>query len=236
MKKTISFIIPVYNEEENIEQFINQLKKIKINKYKKEIIVIDNNSTDSSKNKILKTKIKYFSEKKIGYGYAIKKGLNLAKGDLLVTIEPDNTFEIKDVYKFLNYIDYFDCVFGTRTSKSTIGSHAKMGKFLRYGNIFVAKTMEYLFFGPTLSDVGCTFKMFKKNIYKKIRNKIFVNDSAFQAELMIRLIQLRCKIVEIPIFYNKRIGYSKITYNFISSFLLGIKMIFLIFKNRLICK
>jgi hypothetical protein len=110
-----------------------------------------------------------------------------------------------------------------------------MGKFLRYGNIFVAKIIEYLFFGPTLSDVGCTFKMFKKKNYNKIKNKIFVNDSTFQAELMIRFIQCRSKIVEIPIFYNKRIGNSKITYNFISSFVLGVKMILLIFKNR-ICK
>jgi glycosyltransferase involved in cell wall biosynthesis len=235
MKKMISFIAPVYNEEENINRFINQLKKIKINKYKKEIIIIDNNSKDNSKNEILKSKIKYYCEKKIGYGYALKKGLNLAKGDFLVTIEPDNTFEIKDIYKFLNYIDYFDCVFGTRTSKSTIAKEAKMGKFLRYGNIFVAKIIEYLFFGPTLSDVGCTFKMFKKKNYNKIKNKIFVNDSTFQAELMIRFIQCRSKIVEIPIFYNKRIGNSKITYNFISSFVLGVKMILLIFKNR-ICK
>jgi glycosyltransferase involved in cell wall biosynthesis len=43
----ISFIAPVYNEEENINRFINQLKKIKINKYKKEIIIIDNNSKDN---------------------------------------------------------------------------------------------------------------------------------------------------------------------------------------------
>ena len=50
MKKMISFIAPVYNEEENIYRFISQLKKIKINKYKKEIIIIDNNSKDNSKN------------------------------------------------------------------------------------------------------------------------------------------------------------------------------------------
>jgi glycosyltransferase involved in cell wall biosynthesis len=237
MKKTISFIVPCFNEEQNIKNFIYQILNLNINNYFKEIIIVDNNSNDNSKQLIQDiTKkypmVKYLFQKKIGYGFALQKGLNFANGDLLVTVEPDNTFFINDLKKFLSYIDEFDCVFGTRTSKSLIKHSAKMGSFLRYGNIFVAKIMEYLFLGPSLTDVGCTFKMFKRNSYNKIKYKIKINDSAFQVDLMIRFIQSKCSIVEIPVFYCERVGYSKITYNFNSSFKLGLRMIYLIFKFR----
>ncbi len=226
-----SIVLPTYNEEENIKNFINNLEKVNI---KKEIIAVDNNSSDKTASEIKKTSAKYIFEKKQGYGYSIKAGLEQAKGDILITCEPDGTFEAEDIYKFLPYLNRFDCVFGTRTSKSLIGKKAKMGNFLRFGNIFVAKLLEYLFKGPSLTDVGCTFKAITKNSYDEIKNKLQINDSSFQPELMINLIKQKFSIVEIPVSYNARIGYSKITYDFISSFKLGIKMIFLIFKIRLL--
>lgn len=224
-----SIVLPTYNEEENIKNFINNLEKIDI---KKEIIAVDNNSSDNTAREIKKTSAKYIFEKKQGYGHSIKAGLNNAKGDILITCEPDGTFDAEDIYKFLPYLDKFDCVFGTRTSKSLIAKKAKMGIFLRYGNIFVAKLLEYLFFGPSLTDVGCTFKAISKASYNRIKDELIINDSSFQPELMICLIKNKLAIVEIPVSYNARIGYSKITYDFISSFKLGMKMIFLIFKIR----
>jgi len=227
--KLFTIILPTYNEEENIKNFINSLEKINI---KKEIIAVDNNSTDNTAIEIKKTSAKYIFEKKQGYGYAIKAGLENASGDILITCEPDGTFDANDIYKFLPYLNKFNCVFGTRTSKSLIGKRAKMGNFLRLGNIFVAKLLEYLFNGPSLTDVGCTFKAISKNSYNEIKKKLKINDSSFQPELMINLINQKFSIVEIPVSYNARIGYSKITYNFISSFKLGMKMIFLILKMK----
>ena len=229
-KNLFSIILPAYNEEENIKSFISDLEKLNINK---EIIVVDNNSDDKTKDIINKTSAKYILEQKKGYGYAIKTGLNNATGNYLITCEPDGTFEAKDIYKLLLYLENFDCVFGTRTSKSLIDYDAKMGAFLRYGNIVVAKLLEYLFRGPTLSDVGCTLKAFSIEAYNKIKDDLEVNDSSFQPELMINMIKKKLSIVEIPVHYKSRIGYSKITYNFTSSLLLGIKMIALIFKLRI---
>ena len=109
-----------------------------------------------------------------------------------------------------------------------IGLGAKMTSYLRYGNILVAKFLEYLFNGPTLTDVGCSYKAFKKQSIKKIINKLSVKKSHFQPELMINLIEKNNKIIEIPVFYLKREGYSKITYNFYSSLRVAINMIKLI--------
>ena len=76
-------------------------------------------------------------------------------------------------------------------------------------------------------------KAFSIEAYNKIKDDLEVNDSTFQPELMINMIKKKLSIVEIPLHYKSRIGYSKITYNFISSLLLGIKMIALIFKLRI---
>ena len=126
-------------------------------------------------------------------------------------------------------------VFGTRTSKSMIEAGSKMYSYLRYGNIIVAKLLEYLFSGPCLTDVGCSYKAFKSKSLKNIVHKLKVKGSHFQPELMIRLIQENNKIIEIPVYYLRRSGYSKITYNFYSSLRVALNMIkviiFIYFKK-----
>lgn len=224
--KNIDLILPAYNEEESIKKSIEDFYSLNIFK---SIIVVDNNSTDDTAKEIKKTKAKYIFEKKQGYGAALIRGLKESRSKFLITCEPDLTFSHKDVYKFLAYLEEFDCVFGSRTSKSLIQAGAKMSPYLRYGNIIVAKLLEYLFKGPSLTDVGCSYKAFNSDKIKKIINKLKIDGSHFQPELMIRLIELKIKIVEIPVFYLKRKGYSKITYNFYSSLSVAIKMLVVIF-------
>ena len=78
--------------------------------------------------------------------------------------------------------------------------------------------LEYIFFGPTLSDVGCTYKVISRDSYNKIRDDLKVVGSEFQPELMIKLILKKVRILEIPVNYLEREGKSKITYNFIWSY------------------
>lgn len=228
--KTFSLILPAYNEELNIRKNIEAFLKTNIFD---EIIVVDNNSTDNTKSEIQKTAAKYFDEKTQGYGAALRRGMEESSSDYIVLCEPDSTFSSKDIYKFLSYIDDFECIFGTRTTKSLIQQGAKMQFYLRVGNIFVAKILEYMFLGPTLSDVGCTYKVISRKSYLKIKDKLNVIGSEFQPELMIQLILARVRILEIPVNYLEREGKSKITYNFISSLKLALKMIFLIIKLRI---
>ena len=223
--KTFSLILPAYNEEthikKNIESFLNT-------KIFDEVIVVDNNSTDNTEKEIKKTDTRYIVEKHQGYGAALKKGMEVSSGDFIVLCEPDSTFSSKDMYKFLAYIEDFDCIFGTRTTKTLIQKGAKMNFYLRIGNIAVAKYLEYIFFGPTLSDVGCTYKVISRSSYNKVKDELKTVGSEFQPELMIRLILKKVRILEIPVNYLQREGRSKITYSFISSFNLALKMIYLI--------
>ena len=228
--RSFSLILPAYNEEAHIRKNIESFLETKIFD---EIIVVDNNSTDRTKIEIEKTSAKYLREKIQGYGAALRKGMEASKGDYIVLCEPDSTFSAEDIHKFLAYIDDFECIFGTRTAKSLIHKSAKMQFSLRMGNIFVARILQYMFLGPTLTDVGCTYKVISRQAYNKIKENLKIIGSEFQPELMTNLILKKNRILEIPVNYLEREGKSKITYNFISSFRLALKMLVLIFKLRI---
>ena len=228
-KKTFSLVLPAYNEGKNIKKNLSEFIKTGIFD---EIIVVDNNSTDNTANEIKKTSVKYIFLKDQGYGIALRTGMSFCSSDYIVTCEPDGSFKASDIVKFLSYLNEFDCVFGTRTAKSSIGKGAKMPFYLRIGNVLVAKFLEYLFSGPTLTDVGCTYKVISKKSYEEIKDKLKVIKSELQPEIMIHLIKKKNKIIEIPVHYLERKGKSKITYNFNSSLGVAIKMIILIIILR----
>lgn len=228
--KKVCVVFPAHNEQENIKTAIEDFFATGV---VDEIIVVDNNSTDKTAEEVRKTKARLVFEQKKGYGYALQKGLREAKGDFIITAEPDGTFIGKDVLKLLIYSDDFDCVFGTRTSKVCIWSNA-MNWFLRYGNVFVAKLLEYIHNGPCLTDVGCTMKLIKKESLDKIIDKFRVGGNHFSPEFMLHCIKNKIKCVEIPVNYKNRIGTSKITGKFTTAFILGLKMIWLIIRHRFI--
>ena len=225
----VSVILPAYNEGKNIRKAVNEFFNTNV---VDEVIVINNNSSDATLEEAKKTKAKIITEKKQGYGWAIRRGLKEATGDLVVTCEPDGTFVAKDIFKLLQYSDDFDAIFGTRTSKECIWDGANMNWFLRLGNVLVAKLMEYLFNGPCLTDVGCTFKLIKRPALNRIIKKFRVGGSHFSPEFMILCIKNKIKTIEIPVNYGSRIGTSKITGSFWKAFKLGMVMIGLIFSYK----
>jgi len=225
----ISVVFPVFNEEEGVKDCIEEYFSFGI---VDEIIAVDNNSTDNSANEIKKTNAKYVKENQQGYGAALQRGLKEATGDIIFMSESDNTFVAKDIYKFLMYADEFDVVFGTRTSKSLIWGRAKMYWYLRYGNVIVAKLLEYLFNGPCFTDVGCTLKMVKKRSLNIVLPQLKVKGSHFIPDFMIVVLKNKIKCVEIPVNYKERVGYSKITSNFWKSLKLALIIIGFCFKER----
>jgi len=107
-----------------------------------------------------------------------------------------------------------------------------MGYFLRYGNLAVAKLLEYLHNGPSLTDVGCTFKMIRRSVLEQIRDYLTVGASHFSPQLLIVLIRTGMKCVEIPVNYHQRLGQSKITGNYLKATRLGLRMIAMIIAYR----
>jgi len=221
--------MPAYNEAEGIYDSVRDYRSIP---EVDEVVVADNNSKDGTADLARRAGAAVVRESRQGYGYACQAALRAATGDYIVLVESDKTFRATDLYKFLSYAEDFDAVFGTRTSKSCIWSGSNMGAFLRYGNWAVAKLLEYLHNGPCLTDVGCTYKLVKREALHQIASLFTVGKSHFQPELMILAIRSGLICVEIPVHYQPRAGTSKITGSFWKAFRLGIKMIMMIIDYR----
>lgn len=224
-KPSLSIVMPAYNEEEGIATVVSRFLCLPS---VQEVVVVDNNSKDETAARARQAGARVVSEERQGYGFASRRALEEARGDVVVIVESDNTFWPSDINKFVAYITEFDVVFGTRTSRSCIWVGANMGHFLRYGNCAVAKYLEYLHNGPCLTDVGCTFKAFRREVIKDIAAFWTVGDSAFSPELMVFCIRRGWRCVEIPVNYGARVGTSKITGSFKKAFILGLRMIWLI--------
>jgi glycosyltransferase involved in cell wall biosynthesis len=226
--KSISVVIPAYNEEKSIQSVIRDFSK----PYVSEIIVVDNNSTDKTAELARKSGAKVVTETNQGYGFALQRGMREAKGDIIILTEADCTFVGKDMEKLLIYIDDVDMVLGTRLTRELTERNAKMDWFLTWGNLFIAKLIQLKFWGKTrLTDVGCTFRAIKKDALKKILNKFKVGGPHFSPEMIIVALENNLKTVEIPVHYLARVGESKITANKWKSFKVGLKMLGLILFN-----
>ena len=226
---TISVVMPAYNEADGIYDSVRAylcLPEVD------EVVVADNNSKDDTAALARKAGARVISERRQGYGYACRAALEAGGGDLIVLVESDMTFRPADLYKFLAYAEEFDVVFGTRTSKSCIWEGSNMGAFLRYGNWAVAKLLEYLHNGPCFTDVGCTYKLFRRGALRQIAPQFTVGSSHFQPELMIVAIRMGLVCVEIPVHYQPRVGSSKITGSLWRAFRLGLRMIGMIIRYR----
>ena len=156
-----------------------------------------------------------------------------ANGDLIVLVEPDGTFEAQDIEKYLAYSNDFDFVIGTRTAKEMIWEGANMGKFLKWGNWALGKMIDILYNAPSLTDVGCTYRLIKRSALEKIKDKFTVGGSHFSPEMMILAIKSGISMIEIPVSYKERRGESKITGMKWSAFKLGLRMIKLIMSYKL---
>lgn len=228
--KKISLIFPAYNEERNIDAAIKDFQSVKL---VDEIIVVNNNSRDKTSQIAKKAGAKVFLEKNQGYGFALRRGMKEAKGDLIVLCEPDATFFAQDLPKLLSLTREYDLVMGTRTNKKYIRNGANMSPFLRFGNISVAKFMQILYGLNNISDCGCTFRIFKKDTVGKILPHLAVGGSHFLPETVVLTKIAGGKIIETPVHYGKRIGESKITGSFKKSVKVGLNMLGVIINYKI---
>jgi glycosyltransferase involved in cell wall biosynthesis len=227
--KTVSVVMPAYNEEKGIATVVRSFLSLS---EVDEVIVANNNSSDKTAQLAAAAGATVVREERRGYGYASQTALRAAASDYVIIVESDVTFRAEDVRKFLVYAEDFDVVIGSRTSKSCIWEGSNMGPFLRYGNWAVGKLLEYVHNGPCLTDVGCTYKLFRREALQHLIPMFTVGRSHFSPELMILAIRSHLDCVEIPVHYGPRTGTSKITGTFWKAFQLGLRMIAMIFAYR----
>jgi glycosyltransferase involved in cell wall biosynthesis len=227
--KTVSIVLPAYNEEKYIRAAIEDFFSTGI---VDEVVVVDNNSRDRTADETRQTRARLVLETAQGYGHALRRGLREATGDLVIMAEPDGTFVGRDVLKLVAYADDFDMVCGTRTTRELIWEQANMGWFLRVGNWWVAKMIQLLHDGPSLSDCGCTLRLTRREALARIQDDLTVGGSHFLPQMVIAGLKRGLKIIEVPVNYRGRVGDSKITGTFEGAVRTGLRMIALILGSR----
>ena len=233
--KRVAVVFPAYNEERGVADAIADFFGAGGGGVVDEIVAVDNNSKDRTAELIKGTRARYVLETRQGYGNALRRGLAEAAeagADLIVMAEPDGTFAGKDVTKLLAFADDFDLVLGTRTTPELIWQEANMGRFLRWGNWAVAKLLQVLYGGPSLSDCGCTLRLVRREAYVAMADRLTVGGSHFLPEMVCLALLAGRRIVEVPVNYRGRIGESKITGDARKAVAVGLRMISLILRYR----
>jgi glycosyltransferase involved in cell wall biosynthesis len=228
--KTLSVVLPTYNEKDSIAATINAFARIGI---VDDILVINNNAAPGTSEQVATTSAREIVEPGQGYGAAIRRGLAEVDTDLICVCEPDGTFNPEDLTKLLPFTKECDFVVGSRTVSNFIWDGANMGWFLQWGNWAVAKIIEVLFNTSYLSDVGCTFRVVARERVADILPKARVDGSSFGLEMLMLAVVGRAKIVQVPVNYHPRVGVSSVTGDLGKTIRLGLQMLGMVLRMRI---
>jgi dTDP-glucose pyrophosphorylase len=230
-KRRISVIIPAYNEEEAIGYVVQDFRE-RVH----EVLVVDNSSIDQTAKVARQAGARVETVKLQGYGDTIRYGLDHATGDILVVVEADFSFRAHDLGKILEYLKDADMIVGTRTTRELVEQGANMRGAVRWGNVFVAKFMELLWWNkqPRFTDVGCTYRALWKDAYLAIRPLLKAIGPELSPEMMLAVLQADKRIIEVPVSYRRRIaGESKHSANYYRIARTATRMLRTILRMRL---
>ena len=199
----ISIIIPCYNEYSTIKKIIDKINNQKT--FDKEIIVIDDCSSDGTIEILsnLKDQINSLTlnKKNYGKGYCIKKGIEIASGDIILIQDADLEYDPNDYEKLLKPIinNSADVVYGSRF----IGSDQKRVLFFWHsvGNKFLT-LLSNMLTNLNLTDMECCYKAFKTEVIKNINLK--ENRFGFEPEITAKISKKDIRIYEVGIKYFGR--------------------------------
>ena len=205
----VSIIIPCFNEENTIKSILDKISKI--NQFEKQIIVIDDCSTDNSLEEIEKIKhvfkdiiiIKH--DRNLGKGAAIKSSKNYINGDAVIIQDADLEYDPNDIDKLIQPIknkEYL-VVYGSRVlGKNYFENIQNFSHWFRIvGNVFLTK-LSNLINNQNLTDAHTCYKVFRTDLFRSIKLK--ENGFAFCPEVTTKISNKKIKIIEVPISYTGR--------------------------------
>ena len=205
----LSIIIPAYNEEKTILKILQKVEKSNTLGLKKEIIVIDDGSTDDTKaqisrfnslNKIAKIKMIKHRQNK-GKGVAIQSGIKKATGDILLIQDADLEYNPEDYPRLLVPIikKKAKVVYGSRLMKmkfSLFGSNPTPFPLHYLGNRFLS-LITTLLYTSKITDMETGYKMMTKEIYKQL--SLISKGFEVEPEITAKVLKMGYKILEVPI-------------------------------------
>ncbi|MDB3977167.1 glycosyltransferase family 2 protein [Flavobacteriaceae bacterium] len=225
----INVIIPAYNEGHAIGHVIKDIPQIV-----KEIIVVNNNSTDNTQSAAKTAGATVINEPKRGYGYACLCGMNYislqeTKPDIIVFLDGDYSDYPQQLSQLVAPIieKDIDLVIGARVR--ALREKGAMTYPQKFGNWLATKLMK-LFFGARFTDLG-PFRAIK---YSKLL-ALHMEDKTYgwTVEMQLKAVKQKYSYTEVPMKYRNRIGVSKVSGTLKGAIFAGIKILTWIFKYSL---
>lgn len=221
----ISVVIPAYNEENNIGRTLNELiMYMKNNIYPYEIIVVDDGSTDKTREIVdsyANVRINKRRQNE-GKGYSVKEGMLMAKGDYAIFMDADSPIPLDEIYKLYTNAEEFDVVIGSKYLPESKYEQSKVR--LVVGKLF--RTFVHVLFNIRVTDTQCGLKMFSKKAIDIIFPKSRIRGYGFDVELLLLATKNNLDIKEVPVTLYKHYA------NQLNPFVDGIKMFIDLVKIR----
>ena len=223
--KKISILIPVYNEKDSLLEILSQVESVDF-KLEKEIILIDDCSTDGTQNlyESLPYKVIYH-KRNMGKGAALRTGFEAATGDIIIIQDADLEYNPSDYKPLVHLIatDTADVVYGSRLADKRNNGNFLLLSFL--ANVTLT-ALTRLLYGTYLTDMETCYKAFRADFIKDITIKS--NRFDFEPEITAKILKKNARFMEVPISYNARKVHQgkKITWKD------GVQAIWTLFKYR----
>jgi glycosyltransferase involved in cell wall biosynthesis len=200
----LSIIIPVYNERDTIELL---LKRVEATSYEKEIILVDDASTDGTREILERLARDHQDHVRLflhaanrGKGAAIRTAIEHVTGDIAIIQDADLEYDPKDYPTLLEPIleGHADVVFGNRFHG---GPHRVLYFWHYIGNRFLTNLCN-MATNLNLSDMEVGYKVFRTDVLQRLRLKS--ERFGIEPELTVKVAKLGCRIYEVPIAYHGR--------------------------------
>ena len=197
----LSIVIPVLNEERTIRQVV---ELVLASPYEKEIIVVDDGSTDTSPHILEELQAKHSlivlrHPHRRGKGAALRTGFAKASGDIVIIQDADGEYHPEEYGELVRPIrrGWADVVYGTRFH----GTHRVFLFSHRVGN-WLVNALANILYDTTLTDLETGFKAFRREVLQSL--SLRSDDFRIEVELTAKIFRKRFRVYEVPISYSGR--------------------------------
>lgn len=200
--KKLSIIIPIYNERKTLLKILEKVEKAPTLGLKKEIVLVDDGSTDGGREILKNLEKKYlviYHSKNQGKGAALKSGFQKATGDIILIQDADLEYNPQNYRRLLQPIleNKTDIVYGSRNLKknpSSYFSYCWGGKLINW--------LYDVFYNSHLTDLTTCYKVFKAPVLQNLKLKS--NGFELEIEITSKALKKNYQISEVPIDYYPR--------------------------------
>jgi len=228
-KEKITILIPCHNEEQGIAKVLDNIPYQILDKYgfEAKVIVIDNNSSDRTKEIAESKGAHVILEPVKGKGKAMRKGFACIDHDIgyVVMLDGDNTYDPKEMLRLIEPItnDFCDVVIGSRLGgKITKNAFKAQNRLANWFYTFLVRC----FYGANITDVLSGYFAWRADVVVEMRDHLESGGFSIEMDMVSKLVKLDYSIYSVPITYNNREGETKL-----ESIKDGLKILFTFYRN-----